>query len=190
MKKFLAVAITLMMVLTLGVFADTTINAADLPGAIDFGDAQYTSKILRIENEDGVSIGSADLSGVSKITVSYGGDPGVAFGEHNIYVCQADGTVIAQAKLSQNGLFWANGQRTVDIAISSSYNGEIILKKDNPTNQIAIDKIILSGDAGEVTPPAADEPADNPATSDVFAVIATVAVIALAGTVVCKKVRA
>lgn len=185
MKKILAVAITLMMVLTLGVFAaDVTIDASTLPGAIDFSPAKYTAKILRIESEDGVSIGTANLADYAKITVSYGGDPGVAFAEHNIYVCQADGTVIAQAKLSQNGLFWAEGQRTVDIAINSDYNGEIFLKKDEPTNQIAIDKIVLSDDA-TVTPPA-----DNPATSDAFTVIAAVAIIALAGTVVCKKVRA
>ena len=188
MKRFLAVAITLMMVLTLGVFAaDVTIDASTLPGAIEFSPAKYTAKILRIESEDGVSIGTANLADYAKITVSYGGDPGVAFGEHNIYVCQADGTVIAQAKLSQNGLFWADGQRTVDIAIDSDYNGEIFLKKDKYTDQIAIDKIVLSGDA-TVTPPA-DDPADNPATSDAFTVIAAVAMIALAGTVVCKKVR-
>ena len=188
MKRFLAVAITLMMVLTLGVFADTTINAADLPGAIAFTEAQYTAKILRIEDEDGVSIGTIDLADVSKITVSYGGDGSAPFGEHNIYVCQADGTVIAQTKLAASSTGWAAGQRTVDIAVDSDYNGEIFLKKDVPGHQIAIDKIIISGDA-TVTPPA-DDPADNPATSDAFTVIAAVAMIALAGTVVCRRVRA
>lgn len=185
MKKFLAVAITLMMVLTLGVFAaEVTIDASTLPDAIAFTEAQYSAKILRIEDEDGVSIGSVDLAGVAKITVSYGGDGSAPFGEHNIYVCQEDGTVIAQTKLAASSTGWAAGQRTVDIAIDSDYNGNVILKKDVPGHQIAIDKIILSGDA-VVAPPA-----DNPATSDAFTVIAAVAMIALAGTVVCKKVRA
>ena len=90
----------------------------------------------------------------------------------------------AQTKLAASSTGWAAGQRTVDIAVDSDYNGEIFLKKDVPGHQIAIDKIIISGDA-TVTPPA-----DNPATSDAFTVIAAVAMIALAGTDVCKKVRA
>ncbi len=189
MKKFLAIAITLMMVLTLGVFADTTINAADLPAAQTHGGHYGSTKIIYIGSSEGVSIGSADLSDVAKITVFYGCDPGAPVDTHKIYVCQADGTVIGEAQLSQIGAFWNDGQRPVDIAIDSDYNGEIILKKDDPNHGIAIDKIVLSGDA-VVTPPATDDPADNPATSDAFTVIAAVAMIALAGTVVCKKVRA
>lgn len=189
MKKFFAVAITLMMVLSLGVFAaDISVDVAALPNATDWTDAHYSTKIIKVDSSDGISIGSFDLSKVSKIVVYYGSDPDAPIDSHMLYVCKSNGATIGEAQLAQIGGFWADGQRPVEIAIDTDYNGEVIITKDEANHMMAIDAITFVGEAeGGETP----STPSNPETGDSFVVaVVTVAMIALAGVVVSKKVRA
>ena len=191
MKKIISsilVAMMLVACMAMAVSAATSVDVAKLPDASDFSDAQYTHKILHIgANGDVKSMGTWDLAGVTKVVISYGTDPSVAsIAENNVYIKDAAGNVIGQAKLSQPGLFWAQGQRTVEVAINSDYNGELFITKDDASNQMAIDAITLLSD-GEAAP----EAPSNPETGDTFVVaVVTVSMIALAGVVVSKKVRA
>ncbi len=172
MKKFFAVAITLMMVLSLGVFAaDISVDVAALPNAIDWTDAHYSTKIIKVDSSDGISIGSFDLSKVSKVVVSYGSDPDAPIDSHMLYVCKSNGATIGEAQLAQIGGFWADGQRTIEIAIDTDYNGEVLLIKDEPGHMIAVDKITLvekSADAAtEAVTDAATEAVTDAATDAV-----------------------
>ena len=168
MKKFFAVAIALMMVLSLGVFAaDISVDVAALPGAVDFGDAQYTTNVIKVESSSGISIGSYDLSKVSKIVVYSGSDPGAPIDAHKIYVCKADGSVIGEAQLAQIGAFWAQGQRPVEIAIDTDYNGDVLLKKDEPGHGIAVDQITLVEKTADAETEAVTEAATEAATDAV-----------------------
>ena len=193
MKKIISLVLVAMMLvasMAMAVAADTSVNVAELPDASDFSDAQYTHKILHIgANGDVKSMGTWNLAGVSKIVISYGTDPSVAsIAENNVYVQDAAGSVIGQAKLSQPGLFWAQGQREVEIAINSDYNGELFITKDDAANQMAIDAITLVGGSNEGG--AAPETPSNPTTSDFAVVVVALATLSLAGIVVCKKARA
>ena len=191
MKKIISsilVAMMLVACMAMAVSAATSVDVANLPDASDFSDAQYTHKILHIgANGDTKSMGTWNLAGITKIVISYGTDHTVAaIATHNVYVKDAAGNVIGQALLSQPYQFWAQGQRTVEVAINSEYNGELFITKDDPTNQMAIDAITLLSD-GEAAP----ETPSNPETGDTFVVaVVTVSMIALAGVVVSKKVRA
>lgn len=191
MKKIISsilVAMMLVACMAMAVSAATSVDVAKLPDATDFSPAGYTSNILHIgAGSDTKSMGTWDLAGVTKVVISYGTDPSVAsIAENNVYIKDAAGNVIGQAKLSQPGLFWAQGQRTVEVAINSDYNGELFITKDDASNQMAIDAITLLGD-GEAAP----ETPSNPETGDTFVVaVVTVSMIALAGVVVSKKVRA
>ena len=194
MKKIISLVLVAMMLvasMAMAVAADTSVNVAELPDASDFSDAQYTHKILHIgANGDIKSMGTWNLAGVSKIVISYGTDPSVAsIAENNVYVKDAAGNVIGQAKLSQPGLFWALGQREVEIAINSDYNGELFITKDDAANQMAIDAITLVGGSNEGGATAPETPS-NPETSDFAVVVVALATLSLAGIVVCKKARA
>lgn len=193
MKKIISsilVAMMLVACMAMAVAADTSVNVAELPDASDFSDAQYTHKILHIgANGDVKSMGTWNLAGVSKIVISYGTDHTVAaIATHNVYVKDAAGNVIGQALLSQPYQFWAQGQREVEIAINSDYNGELFITKDDPTNQMAIDAITLVGGSNEGG--ASPETPSNPETSDFAVVAVALATLSLAGIVVCKKARA
>ncbi len=196
MKKIISLVLVAMMLvasMAMAVAADTSVDVANLPDASDFSAAQYTHKILHIgANGDVKSMGTWDLAGVSKIVISYGTDPSEAsIATHNVYIQDAAGNVLGQATLSQPGLFWAQGQRDVEIAINSDYNGELFITKDATTHQMAIDAITLVGGSNEggadTTP---DETPSNPETSDFVVVAVAFAALSLAGVVVCKKVRA
>ena len=168
MKKFFAVAITLMMVLSLGVFAaDISVDVAGLPSATDWTDAHYSTKIIKIDSSDGISIGSFDLSKVSKIVVYYGSDAGAPIDSHMLYVCKSNGATIGEAQLAQIGAFWADGQRPVEIAIDTDYNGEVLLIKDEPGHMIAVDKIILVEKTADAETEAVTDAATEAATDAV-----------------------
>ena len=192
MKKIISsilVAMMLVACMAMAVAAATSVDVANLPDASAFTEAGYKSgNILHIgANGDTKSMGTWNLAGITKIVISYGTDPNEAsIATHNVYIKDAAGNVLGQALLTQPGLFWKDGQRNVEIAINSDYNGELFITKDATTHQMAIDAITLLGD-GEAAP----EAPSNPETGDTFVVaVVTVSMIALAGVVVSKKVRA
>lgn len=199
MKKIISLFVVAMMLVSamvMVVSADTSVDVPNLPASSDFSPAGYEANVLHIgANGDSKSIGTWDLSGVTAIKISYGTDHTVAtIAENNVYVQDAEGNTIGQAKLEQPYIFWAQGQRIVEVAIDSDYNGEIFITKDDPQNQMAIDAITFVGEAtGGETGGEADDDADkdNPETGDAAIVaIVAVATIALAGVAVSKKVRA
>ncbi len=121
------------------------VDVPNLPDATDFSAAGYTHDVLHIGANDSVSksIGTWDLAGVSKIVISYGGDPTAPFDSHKIYVVDCNGNTLGNAQLSQSGEFWAFGQRTVEVEINTDYCGEVFITKDEPHHQIAIDAVTL-----------------------------------------------
>ena len=187
MKKIISsilVAMMLVACMAMAVSAATSVDVANLPDAVDYSPAGYTQKVLQVGEK---SIGTWNLAGITKVVISYGTDHTVAeIADHNVYIKDAAGNVLGQAKLTQPYQFWAEGQRNVEIAINSDYNGELFITKDQTNHMMAIDAITFLTE-GEAAP----EVPSNPETGDTFVVaVVTVSMIALAGVVVSKKVRA
>ena len=187
MKKIISsilVAMMLVACMAMAVSAATSVDVANLPDAVDYSPAEYTTKVLQVGEK---SIGTWDLSGVAKVVISYGTDNlEQSIANHKVYIKTAEGEVLGQAQLTQPGLFWALGQRNVEIAINTDYNGEVIITKDETNHMMAIDAITFLAE-GEAAP----EAPSNPETGDTFVVaVVTVSMIALAGVVVSKKIRA
>ena len=186
MKKIISLVLVAMMIATMAMAVSaTTVDVANLPDAVDYGPAGYTQKVLQCGEK---SIGTWDLSGVSKVIISYGTDHQEAsIANHKVYIKTAAGEVLGEAQLTQPFQFWAQGQRTVEVAINTDYNGEVIITKDEANHMMAIDTITFVGEAeGGETP----STPSNPETGDFVVVAVAVAMIALAGVVVSKKVRA
>ena len=198
MKKFLAVAISLMMVLSLSAFA------ANLEIDIDSlaTDATPWVGVHNGANFDGITIqimsahhitplGEIDLSKYSKVIVEYGtGADATYTSADKVNFTDADGNVLASFTPSDSTGHWGLAKRTTEIDLSGvDYNGvvKIAYGSGSPNMSVSAITFVEAGAAGDA--PAAPETPDNPATSDVaFGVIAAV-VLSFAGAVVCKKVR-
>lgn len=122
------------------------VSIAALPDSIDFPEAGYSDKILRIEEHTGVNIGNYNLSKVTKIVVYYGADANADISSHKIHLLDSSNNKISSKNLeSSNGNGWSSGVRPVELTVSSSYSGDLYLTKDEPGHQIAISKIEIYG---------------------------------------------
>ena len=108
MKRFFAVAIALMMVLSLGVFAaDYEIDIPSITDAsdgvvVDFTDAHFTSKVIMFVNGKGlkVNLGTIDLSKYSKVVFTYGSDAGAYYDSTDtVYITDASGNTMASLSI-------------------------------------------------------------------------------------------
>lgn len=183
MKKFLALLLSAMMVLscfagmTFNISAedapqDLVIDIATLEGAVEFGAAGYTGKVLQLFNYgNSVKLGDIDLSKYSSVVITYGCDGGATLGDtgcelvltQNGPVANADNSakddaiVIASGKLTNPTAGWAGGSRECVIALDTDYNGPVYLcHKMGEGNGIAVDSIKFiaktASEGGEDTP--------------------------------------
>ena len=204
MKKFLAVAISLMMVLSLSAFA------ANLEIDIDSLATEATPwvGVHNGANFDGITIqimsphhitplGEIDLSKYSKVIVEYGtGADATYTSADKVNFTDADGNVLASFTPSNGTGHWGLAKRTTEIDLSGvDYNGLVKIAYGSGAPGMSVSAITFveagaEGDApaGDTTPETPDTP-DNPATSDAAFVVIAAVVLSFAGAVVCKKVR-
>ncbi len=174
MKKFFAIAITLMMVLSLGVFAaDYEVDIASITDAsddvvVDFTDAGYTGKVIKFTNGTGLNanLGAIDLSLYSKVVFTYGSDPGAYYDTaDSVYLEDAEGNMIGSFAPSAPTGFWASMERQSEIAIDTEYNGDVIVVSGLSGHGIAISSIVFVEASAETEAPATEAPAtEAPAT--------------------------
>lgn len=118
------------------------ISVPDLPAAQDFFAGGYKKFVLLITSEEGLSIGSHDLSKYGKIILSYGADPNADISTHKVHLRDSSGNIVASGTLTRsNGGFWSFGTRNVELTIDSSYSGELFIGKDSPAHNIAVSDI-------------------------------------------------
>ena len=143
MKKFFAIAITLMMVLSLGVFAaDYEVDIASITDAsddvvVDFTDAGYTGKVIKFTNGTGLNanLGAIDLSLYSKVVFTYGSDPGAYYDTaDSVYLEDAEGNMIGSFAPSAPTGFWASMERQSEIVIDTDPDGKLIWRCPNCGN--------------------------------------------------------
>ncbi len=157
MKKFLALLLSAMMVLscfagmTFNVVAEDTpeaavedlvIDIASLAEAVEFVPAGYTGKVLQFMNYGmAVKLGDIDLSKYSSAIITYGCDGGAKLGDvgsqlvltKNGPVSNADNSdkadveIIASGALTNPEIGWAAGSRKCEIALDTDYNGSVYL---------------------------------------------------------------
>ncbi len=157
MKKFLALLLSAMMVLscfagmTFNVVAedapeatveDLVIDIASLEGAVDFSAAGYTGKVLQLMDYGlAVNLGDIDLSKYSSAIITYGCDGGAKLGDVGSQLVltkngpvsntdnsdKADVEIIASGALTNPEIGWAAGSRKCEIALDTDYNGPVYL---------------------------------------------------------------
>ncbi len=157
MKKFLALLLSAMMVLSCfagmtfnvvaedapeAVVEDLVIDIASLAEAVDFAPAGYSGKVLQFMNYGmTVKLGDIDLSKYSSAVITYGCDGGAKLGDvgsqlvltKNGPVSNADNSdkadveIIASGALTNPEIAWAAGSRKCEIALDTDYNGPVYL---------------------------------------------------------------
>ena len=175
MKKFFAVAIALMMVLSLGVFAAD--YEVDIPSITDASSncigehdgAQFNGTVIMFHNGVGVkaTLGEIDLSKYSKVVVEYGSDPNAIFSpSDSIILKDADGNDIGSFMPSVPTGFWGLMTRTSEIALNTDYNGKVVLFSNLTGDGISICNITFVEKSVETEAPAADTKAETKAETN------------------------
>lgn len=174
MKKFFAVAIALMMVLSLGVFAaDYEVDIGSITDASDncVGEhegAQFGGPVIKFHNGEGVraNLGEIDLSKYSKAVFVYGSDPSATFGTvDKIYLKDASGNEIGSFMVTPPTGFWGMATRESEIALDTDYNGVVEVVSGLPSHGISIASITFIEKGAETEAPATEAPAtEAPAT--------------------------
>ena len=173
MKKFFAVAIALMMVLSLGVFAAD--YEVDIPSITDASSncigehdgAQFNGTVIMFHNGVGVkaTLGEIDLSKYSKVVVEYGSDPNAIFSPaDSIILKDADGNDIGSFMPSVPTGFWGLMTRTSEIALNTDYNGKVVLFSNLTGDGISICNITFVEKSVETEAPATEAPATEAET--------------------------
>ncbi len=183
MKKFLALLLSAMMVLSCfagmtfnvvaedsveGAVEDLVIDIASLEGAVEFGAAGYTGKVLQFMNYGlAVKLGDIDLSKYSSVVITYGSDGGAKLGDAGSQLVltkngpvsnednsdKADVEIIASGALTNPMSGWYSGSRKCEIALDTDYNGPVYLcHKMKSSDGIAVDsiKFIAKGSSAPV----------------------------------------
>lgn len=199
MKKFLAVAISLMMVLSLSAFAANleididSLATEATPWVGVHNGANFEGNTIQIMSAHHITpLGEIDLSKYSKVIIEYGtGTDSTYTSDNKINLTDADGNVLGSFTPSNSTGHWGLAIRSSEIDLSNvDYNGVVKLAYGlNGAGGMSVCGITFveagaSGDAGDT--PAAPS---NPETSDAAIVVIAAVVLSLAGAVVCKKVR-
>ena len=219
MKKTLSMIIVCIMIvstLAVSVFAaDYAVDIASCSDAVEFAAAGYTSKIFMFNYSDVKSIGEVDFSKYDSVVIeySYDGDNmrtdvnktpaqcfedaagkciigftagDKCFGYADVVNQDAVDSAIAYGEMVCNAGSWAGATRTMTLDISDvDYNGVTKMSVNNPWGTQVVISAVTFLEAGST----GNE--GSPDTGDAFiVVVAATAMIALAGVVVSKKVRA
>ncbi len=202
MKKFLAVAISLMMVLSLSAFAANleididSLKTDATPWVGVHTGANFDGNTIQIMSPHHITpLGEIDLSKYSKVIVEYGtGAEATYTSADKVNFTDADGNVLASFTPSNGTGHWGLAKRTTEIDLSGvDYSGIVKIGYGSGAPGMSVSAITFveagaEGDAPEA--PEAPETPDNPATSDAAFVVIAAVVLSFAGAVVCKKVRA
>ncbi len=173
MKKFFAVAIALMMVLSLGVFAaDYEVDIASITEASsdcvgEYTEAQFTGTVIKFQNGVGLTatLGEIDLSKYSRVIFDYGSDPTAYYLDTDtINLKDAEGNDLGSFVPSPPTGFWAQSLRTSEIALDTDYNGKVVLYSNLSGHGIAISNIIFIEKSAETEAPATEAETEAPAT--------------------------
>lgn len=198
MKKFLAVAISLMMVLSLSAFAanleiDIDSLATDAtPWVGVHTGANFDGNTIQIMSAHHITpLGEIDLSKYSKVIVEYGtGADATYTSADKVNFTDANNNVLASFTPSNGTGHWGLAKRTTEIDLSGvDYNGLVKIAYGSGAPNMSVCGITFVEAGAEGDAPATPETPDNPATSDAAFVVIAAVVLSFAGAVVCKKVR-
>lgn len=173
MKKFFAVAIALMMVLSLGVFAAD--YEVDIPSITEASEncvgehegANFSGAVIKFHNGVGVkaTLGEIDLSKYSKVIFEYGSDPSAYYMDTDtINLKDADGNDLGSFMPSIPTGFWGAAPRTSEIALNTDYNGKVVLYSNLSSHGISICNITFVEKGAETEAPATEAPATEAET--------------------------
>lgn len=174
MKKFFAIAIALMMVLSISTFAaDYEVDIASITEASEncvgeHDGANFSGPVIMFHNGVGINatLGEIDLSKYSKVIFEYGSDPTAYYLETDLVVLKdANDNELGSFMPSIPTGFWGAMTRTSEIELNTDYNGKVVLYSALSAHGISICNITFVEKGAETEAPATEAPAtEAPAT--------------------------